>query len=92
MQYLQQDTKGKKIIVEVGMDISAASVLRIYYRKPDGTKSYWTATEHTARSITHTLAASELDQAGIWQVQPYAVVGDEEIFGDIERFLVKENL
>ena len=92
MKYLQMDTIGKKIVLRVGMDISGASVLRIHYEKPSGTKGSWTATAESARSISHTLAASDLDEAGVWKVQPYAVVGDETIPGDIERFEVKENL
>ena len=92
MKYLQMDTIGKKITLNVGMDISGASALRIYYQKPSGTKGHWTATAESARSISYTLAASDLDEAGVWKVQPYAVVGDEAIYGDIERFEVRENL
>ena len=92
MKYLQMNTVGKKITLNVGMDISGASALRIYYQKPSGTKGHWTAMAESARSISHTLAASDLDEAGVWKVQPYTVVDDKETYGDIERFEVRENL
>lgn len=92
MQYIYADTNNKKLILEVGADISTASVLRIYYRKPDGSSGYWTASQESTNSISYLLQSADLTVTGVWKVQPYIVMDDEIIRGDIERFEVKENL
>jgi len=92
MQFVYIDAKNKKLILDVKADISTATVMRIYYRKPNGTKSYWAASAEGDRAIYYKIQASDLDVAGVWKVQPYIVIGGEEIYGDIERFEVKENM
>jgi hypothetical protein len=92
MQYLYRDTVGKKIILDVGENISTATTLRIYYRKPHGTSGYWEADLESARQMFYILAASDIDEIGVWRVQPYVVMGGVSTYGDIERFEVKEIL
>lgn len=65
---------GYKIILNVVIDISGASVRKISYRKPDGTTGQWTAAEESTTSISYTTTAiTDLDQAGIWSLQSYVV-------------------
>jgi len=92
MQFVHIDGKNKKLILDVKADVSAATTMRIYYRKPDGTRGYWTASAEGDRAIYYKIQASDLDVSGIWRVQPYVVIDDEEVYGDIERFEAKENL
>ena len=60
-----------QIILSVGVDIAAATVMRIKYRRPDGYSSYWTATASGTTAITYTTDADDLAQAGEWQLQAY---------------------
>jgi hypothetical protein len=92
MQFIQIDGKNKKLILDVKADISSATTMRIYYRKPDGTSGYWTASAEGDRAIYYKIQAADLDIAGIWKVQPYVIIDDEETYGDIERFEAKENI
>ena len=92
MQFVHIDGKNKKLILDAKADISAATTMRIYYRKPDGTKGYWEALAEGDRAIYYKIQASELDVVGVWKVQPYVVIDDEEVYGDIERFEAKENI
>lgn len=80
---------GKKIILTVGVDISAASVKRIIYRKPNGKTGYWTASEETTTSISYTTAATDIDEPGTWQFQAYCVTASWTQYGTIRRYEVK---
>lgn len=55
------------------LDISAATLKQIKFRKPDGTVVTKTATTVGGEpsKIEYTFAADELDQAGYWKAQPY---------------------
>jgi len=84
---------GKKIVLNVGIDISAATTRQIKYEKPDGTTSYWTAIEESTTSISFTTtAATDLDLDGNWKLQAYIVTPTWTDHGNITRMLVKETL
>ena len=55
-----------------GEDISAATVLRLKYRKPDKTTGYWTAVLEGTQGLKFTTTlATDLSKAGRYQIQPY---------------------
>lgn len=84
---------GQKIILNVGVDISAATTRRIKYLKPDGTSSYWTAAQETTTSISYTTtAATDFDVSGSWQIQAYIVTPTWTDHGCIARLTVKATL
>lgn len=65
-------------------NITGATNTRIYYKKPDGTSSYWDANilndpdTGYGRYLTYQITNSgiiELDQAGDWKFQSYMSVG-----------------
>lgn len=73
---------GVTIQVEMGIDITGASTKKIKYRKPSGETGEWTATvvSDTAGVLKYTTTtAAELDEAGLWDVWPYAILGDGSI-------------
>jgi len=68
-----KNDEGTRIDLDVGENIQTATTLRINYTKPDGTSSYWTATLVGTSVLRHVTASNELDQAGVWALQAYAV-------------------
>lgn len=86
---------GQKIILDVGVDISAATTKQIKYRRADGTLSTWTAAEETTTSISYTTTAATdipIGNDGIWKLQAYVITPTWTDHGEIARLLVKETL
>jgi len=84
---------GKKIVLNVGVNISAATTRQIKYEKPSGTTGYWTAVEESTTSISYTTtAATDLNEDGNWKLQAYIVTPTWTDHGNIARMLVKETL
>lgn len=83
---------GTTVSLECGLDISAATVRRIYYTKPDGTSSYWSASASGTTAMTYTTtAATDIDQVGVWRLRAYVVTPTytSGIWGDIVTMTVK---
>jgi len=84
---------GQKIILNVGVDISAATTRQIKYWRSDGTSGAWTAAEESSTSISYTTtSASDLSIVGLWKLQAYVVTPDWTDHGDIVRIDVKNTL
>lgn len=81
---------GTKIIVSVGFDITAATVTKIYYKKPDGTTGSWTAVKEAGNtSISYTTTqVGDLNIPGTWTLQAYIEVGSWKGMGDVTEELV----
>lgn len=64
---------GTLIEVEVGTDLSAASVRRIDVTKPDGVTSQWAATVKSGDNsvLQYTIVSGDFNVAGIWYGQVY---------------------
>ena len=74
---------GTVVSLECGITISAATTLRIYYTKPDGTAGYWTGSISGTTKITYTtVAATDIDVAGQWSLRSYAVISGNARWGD----------
>ena len=76
--------KGFTLVLDCIANIGAATVMKIRYRKPDGTVGEWVATMHSPTEIefTTSLVSSELDQEGNWVFQAYVATPTWELFGD----------
>lgn len=93
MEEVFEGTVGQKIILDVGVDITAATTKQIKYKKPNGPTQVWTATEETSTSISYTTtAASDIRGPGMWLLQAYIVTPTWTDHGDVDRLLVKETL
>jgi len=80
---------GVKIILEVGADITTAIAQKIKYRKPSGESGAWTATQETATSISYTtIAATDLNEIGVWLLQSYVTMPSWALSGKIAKFSV----
>ena len=84
---------GQKIVLDVGVDISAATTKQIKYQKPNGTTGNWTAAEETTTSISYTTtAATDLDVDGTWRFQAYVITSSWTKHGEIDKETIKETL
>ena len=62
-----------KITLVTGVDMSGGGAAKFEYLKPDGTTTgAWTCTIATASTgeIYYTTGATDLDQTGVWVIQP----------------------
>lgn len=76
---------GVKITVDTVIDVSSATVKKIFYRKPDGTSGYWTGTleaDNTHLSFTTTVL-TDLDVVGMWTCQSYVEMPGFSGFGEV---------
>jgi len=65
------------------LDISSATTCRIYYTKPSGTSSYWTATLSGTEEMYYDVTGTDiLDEAGAWRFWAYAVVTGGVVYGE----------
>lgn len=63
---------GTRLTLNCKTDVSAAQVMRVVYKKPDGVTGYWTATLHVdTEKIYYDTQAGDLDLGGKWQFQSY---------------------
>lgn len=68
---------GTIIKIDLGEDISTATVRKIKYRKPDGTMGEWTAAAHGTTAVKYTTTAvADLNQVGRWKFQAYIEMPD----------------
>ncbi|UJX41683.1 hypothetical protein K9F62_02995 [Desulfovibrio sp. JY] len=67
---------GTVIVLDVGQDITGATVaMRV--KKPDGSIVTWDAVvTDDATGISHTIAAGELNESGIYRVQAVVALAD----------------
>lgn len=71
------------ITVETGYSgLGSATVKRILFTKPNGSKGYWNGTV-SGTSLTYQTTEGDIDQAGLWKFQAYIEVGGLKGFGDI---------
>ena len=80
------------LLLETGIDLSTMTTLRILYRKPNGTESFWIAAICPADSerILYKTSITDLDLNGIWEFQSYAANATEVLHGDFASLPVLE--
>ena len=74
------------IRLDCGVDISAATLFKIKYRKPDQSNQEWTEGDGVEISGTQYLQyqtlATDLDQSGAWEFQVYLEIGSWKGHGE----------
>ena len=81
-----------KIILDVGLDISAATVKEIKYINPDGTSGSWDAAQETTTSISFITIAGSLNVAGKWKLQAYIETASWKRHGEIATMTISKIL
>jgi len=77
------------------MDLSAASVLKIFFDKPSSAvleKTATLVTDGTDGQIQYVTRAGDLSEPGTWKYQGYIVVPSGVWWTDIHKFKVYANL
>ncbi len=81
------------IQLETDVDISAATVTRICYKKPSGTIGHWAASVVGDNNDTleyDVAEANQLDEAGNWTLWAYAEFDSGIAYGEAARLAVSE--
>lgn len=77
------------------VNVSSATVKKIYFMKPDGTKVTKTAvfsTDGTDGKIQYVGIAGDVDQPREWQMQGYVEMTSGKFFSEIKRFTFESSL
>ena len=65
---------GTELVMNLGTDISDATVTKIKYKKPNGDIGEWVATiASNLQSISYSTESNDLDVSGEWSLQSYVV-------------------
>ena len=80
---------GTEIVLDLGEDVTAATVRSIVAMKPDYTHVHWTATADGTTAIKNVTQAGDLDTLGVWDIQPYVEMPAWKGFGDVVQLVVK---
>ena len=80
--------EGVKIILNVGVDISASTVQKIKFKRPNGTSGEWVAKRESVTSISYIIQTSDLNYAGIWKLQAYVETPGWKLHGEEARLQV----
>jgi len=91
MSVVEKDI-GVQFKLNTGVDITAASVANIHYRKPSGATGSWTGATDSTNYVVYTSVASDLDEEGVWDLQTYVVTPGWTLRGGIANVRVVEAL
>ncbi|MHC4542932.1 MAG: hypothetical protein ACYSYL_00195 [Planctomycetota bacterium] len=82
-----------RILVNCATDVTAATVRKILYRKPDGVYAYWDATQDdNDEKIYYDAVITDFDMRGKWQFQSYIELPDWKGHGRIAELQVHARL
>jgi hypothetical protein len=80
------------LAVETGIDnLVDASVKQILAERPNGSKKAFNATV-VAEQLRYQIQTGDIDRAGKWRFQAYALIGGKEYFGEIIERVFLRNL
>lgn len=85
---------GVRINVTTEMDLTGYSTLELLVKKPNGTTVAWdlTVVSLTEGTCYYTTTDGDLDLKGVYLVQAHMITGDSEYYGDIDRFVMYQQL
>jgi len=82
--------EGTTLLVNTGVDITSATTTNLYVIKPDGTASEWVGSATDTTYITYTIVEDDFDQAGVYLIKSYVVVGDWSGYGNEASLAIYE--
>ncbi len=84
---------GTKIRYNAQESLADKTVLKLKYRKSDGTTGEWVADVYDTNYAEYeTQAAADLDKAGAWSLQIYIETPSWKGHSEIKKFDVKPNI
>jgi hypothetical protein len=92
MSVAQKDI-GVQFQLNTGINIATATTANIHYRKPSGTTGSFTGATASGTHVVYTTTdATQLDEAGVWELQAYVVTPSWTLRGTIAKIRVVEAL
>jgi len=82
---------GVVIKLDIGTNISAASVKSISVKKPSGAVATWIPDIYGTNYLEYTTVSGDLDESGIWTVQPSISVGSFVGKGETSTFTIYDS-
>lgn len=83
---------GTLIRVDIGVDITDATVKRLIYVKPNGVAGIWAGTIADSNFITYITKAGDISLPGLWKLQSYIETPSGKWYGDLATFTVQDRL
>jgi hypothetical protein len=90
MSKLYVGDEGTEILVDVGDDISTATVLKLKVLKPSGEADTWDGTLVGTTIIKYIVQTGDFDESGTYQLQAYVEMPAWKGHGDLTKFVVNE--
>ena len=79
------------ITLDTGLDMTGATVHKILYHKPDGSKGQFATTVSTTNLI-YTASAGDFAMAGTWLLQAFSTIAGLDNYGDPVQLNVLKTL
>lgn len=77
------------IILRTGIDLTSATDLKIYYRKPNGIEGYWNGSVFETSKIKYDVENENiLDMDGIWIFWAEATINGKKAIGEPDSYLI----
>jgi len=84
--------KGQTITLSLDTDVDITGYSGfILYKKPNGVQSSWSG-DVTSDTVSYDITESDIDVAGVWEVQAYATDGADHKYGKIQVVEFREHL
>lgn len=82
MSNIYQDQTNIIVFMETGMDLSAASVTKILYKKPNGSKGAFNCSVSGSKLI-YNAVAGDFNESGVWRLQACVTINGLDSYGAI---------
>ena len=82
------DALNVEVRIRMNEDVSLATLVRLDVRKPGGTVVQWVAGVTENNVLRYITQSGDLDEAGLYYVQPYLVIGDWADYGTPANFKI----
>lgn len=81
------------LVLDTGIGIANATSLKILYIKPSGKKGSFTAFPDSSNTkLRYQLTNKDIDEAGRWQLQAFAVINNLNAYGEITYHEFKKHI
>lgn len=71
MSVIYKNDIGTELLLDCGVNVSTATVMKVRSRNPNGAIKEWTATLSGTNFIKYVLLTGDINVAGKWQFQSY---------------------
>lgn len=81
---------GTEIVLECGVDISNATVMKIHARLPNDKTVVWTAAIDGTTRVKYLTQTGDISETGTWKLQAYVEMPGWKGFGAITKMTVSD--